>query len=172
MQTVKERAPEGQGAVKRFPFRFTPFICFLLILGVALCLASFGLTTWYFTDFIKGDISSAYEWIKYVLLYGVSVAGTVIFLSILIRSEYLLTAQKLRIRFGVIVSSYDLKSIRSVKHLRGSDKLAVYFERDKYMMIVVNPSWYDDFVKSLLERNPKIGFDFVTAEEEQNLRKK
>ncbi len=172
MQTVREKTGNADGAVKRYPFRFSPLICFLLVLGVALCLVSFGLTTWYFTDFLKGNLSSPYEWLKYILLYGVSCAGAVLFLAMLIRSEYVLTAEKLRIRFGLIVSSYSLKSIRTVKHLRGSDKLAVYFERDKYMVIVVKPAWYEDFVKSLLERNPKIAFDFVTAEEEQNLRKK
>lgn len=166
----KEPRPE-----KRYRFRFSPLILTLLCLGLVLCAASLALTTWQFLGFLEtGDLSSAYDWMKYFILYFVSVLVAVLFTAMLIRSEYVLTDSQLLIRFGIIVSKYDLKKIFSIQHFHGSNKLTVYFDdfKTKFMVIVVKSEWYDDFVKSLLERNERIEFDFVTAEEENDLKKK
>ena len=161
--------------VKRYRFRFSPLILTFLCLGIALCAASFALTTWQLLGFLQvGDLSSVYDWMKYAILYFVSVLVAVLFIAMLIRSEYVLTDSELLIRFGVIVSKYDIKKIYSIQHFRGSNKLTVYFDdfKTKYMVIVVKAEWYDDFVKSLVERNERIVFDFITAEEEKDLKKK
>ena len=160
---------------KKYPFRFSSLILVVLILGLVLCAAGFGLTTWQFLGFLRdGNIASVYEWLKYVLLYFVSVFLALVIVAMLIKSQYLITDKQLILQFGIIRSKYDLKKIYSIQHFRGSDRLTVYFDdyKSKYMVIVVKQSWYDDFVKTLTERNEKISFDFVTAEEENNLKKK
>ena len=175
MNETSQGTPREPYPEKRYRFRFSPLILTLLCLGLVLCAASFALTTWQLIGFLQaGDLSSVYDWLKYVILYLVSVLVAVLFIAMLIRSEYVLTDSQLLIRFGVIVSKYDLKKIFSIQHFRGSNKLTVYFDdfKTKFMVIVVKAEWYDDFVKSLLERNERIAFDFITAEEENNLKKK
>lgn len=166
--------PRPAPAVKRYPFRFSPLILALLVAGLLLCLAGFGFTTWQFSDFLQGEISSVYEWLKYILLYFVSVLLAVLILAMLVKSQYVIGGRKLILQFGLIRSTYDIGKIVSVQHFRGSGKLTVYFDdfKTKFMVIVVKESWYDDFVQTLLERNERITYDFVTAEEEQNYRKK
>ena len=161
--------------IKKYPFHFSPTILAVLLLGLALCAAGIGLTTWQFLGFVRsGDLSSVYEWLKYILLYFVSVFLAIVVVAMLIKSQYLVTEKHLIMQFGIIRSKYDLKKIVSVQHFRGSDKLTVYFDdfKTKYMVIVVKRSWYDDFIKTLTDRNEKITFDFVTQEQENDLKKK
>ncbi len=159
--------------VKRYPFRFTPLVTALCCLGLALSAAGIGLTTWQFVGFLGGDISSAYEWMKYILLYFVAIALAVLLSAMLIRSQYVIDERYLVTQFGIIKSKYDLKTVYSVHLFRGTGKLAVYFDdyKTKYIVIIVKESWYDDFVRTIMERNPRIAFSFSTAEEEEAVKK-
>ena len=151
---------------KRYPFRFSTTMIAVFIVGLVLCAACFSLATWQFSTFIKGDISSPYEWVKYFLLYFVSIFLAVLLIAMLIRSEYVITENKLVIRFGIIRSKYDIKKIRSVSLVDGGKKLNVYFDdfKTKYMAIVVKKAWYDDFIATLTSRNEHIEFDFASTE--------
>ena len=159
---------EEKFPVKRYPFRFSPLITSVLALSLFLCAACFGLSLWQFLDFLRGDLSSIYDWIKYALLFLVSIFGAVIVISMLCRSQYCLTEKELIMQFGIIKSRYEIKKIFSLQLLNGSKKLAVYFDdfKTKYMIIVVKEMWIDDFIKALLERKPGIEFSFSTAEDE------
>ncbi len=159
---------------KKYPFKFSPLMTVLSVLGLLLCAAGIGLTTWQFVDFLGGDISSVYEWLKYFLLYLVSVLLAVLITAMLIKSQYVVTERYLITQFGLIKSKYDLKTVYSVHLFRGSGKLAVYFDdfKTKYIVIVVKESWYDDFIKTIIARNERIAFSFSTAEEEAEIKRK
>lgn len=174
MENVPETQSKEPLPDRRYPFRFSPAMWVVMGLLVALCAAAIALTTWQFVGFLSGDISSVYEWLKYLLLYLVSGLLSVLLVAMLIRSQYVLTENKLLMRFGFICQSYELKKIFSVHLFRGSGKLAVYFDdfKTKYTVIVVKSEWYDDFVKELLARNERIAFTFSTAEEEAEFKRK
>ena len=160
--------------IKRYPFRFSTGMIAVLAVGLALCAASIALTTWQFTGFLTGDMSSFYEWLKYILIYFVSIFLSVIIIAMLIRSQYIITEKQLILQFGIIKTKYDIKKIFSVCLLNGSKKMNVYFDdfKTKYATIVVKEVWYDDFIKTLVSVNERIEFDFATAEDEQNDKKK
>lgn len=159
---------------KSFPFRFTPLMLALFGVGLVLCGMGFGFTLWRFLNFIQEDISNIYGWIQYVILFFVSLFLAALIISMLLRSRYVLTEKTLVLQFGFIKQKYDLKSVYSVHLFKGLNKLAVYFDdyKTKYTVIVVKETWYEEFVKALLERNPKIGFSFSTPEEEEEFKKK
>ncbi len=159
---------------KRYRFKFSPLMYALIALGLALSAAGIGLTTWQFAGFLGGDISSVYEWMKYILLYLVSVLLAVLLTAMLIRSQYKVDAKYLTMQFGLIRSKYEISSIYSVHYFRGARKLAVYFDdfKTKYIVIVVKEVWFDDFVRALTERNERIAFSFSTAEEEAEFKRK
>ncbi len=154
---------------KSFPFKFTPMMLVLFSVGLALCGIGFGLTLWRFLNFLKNDIGNVYRWIEYVLLFFVSLFLAALIISMFCRSRYVLTEKYLILQFGFIKQKYDLKSICSVHLFKGMNKIAVYFDsfKTKYAVIVVKDVWYDEFIKSLIECNPKIGFSFSTPEEEE-----
>ncbi len=175
METMeKPESATPQRPAKKYKFNYSPLACVLFGLGLALSVAGIGVTTWQFLGFLGGDISSVYEWMKYILLYIASVLLAVILVSMLIRSQYVLTDKQLILQFGFIKTKHDLKTIYSVHLFKGSGKLAVYFDdfKTKYVIIVVKERWYDDFVHSLLERNERIAFSFSTQEEEDEAKKK
>lgn len=157
-----------------FRFRFTGVMLALLALLLALCAAGIGLTTWQFVDFLQGYIASAYDWLKYLLMYLVCILLTVIVVAMLIKSQYVITETTLITQFGIIRSPYEIKKIYSIRLFRGSNKLAVYFDdfKTKYRIILVKESRYDAFVQALIARNERIEFDFITAEEERDWKKK
>lgn len=155
--------------MKKYPFRFSKLMIFIFVLGLILCVGGFALNLMRLLSYGAED---AYGWISYVLLFFVSVFLAVIIISMLIRSQYVINDQYLIMQFGIIRSKYELKKIASVHLFQGAKKLAVYFDDNRYMAIVVNDAWFDDFVKTLTDKNPPIGFSFSTAEEEDELKKK
>lgn len=158
-----------------FRFQFSGVMIALLTLLLALCAAGIALTTWQLVGFLQGgDLSSPYDWLKYALLYLVSILLAVIVVAMLIKSQYVVTEKQLVMQFGIIRSRYEIKDIYSIRLFRGSNKLTVYFDdyKTKYMVIVVKDAWYNDFVEALTTRNEKISFDFITPEEEQEIKKK
>lgn len=165
-------APQSTPA--RFRFRFSPLMIVLCTLGLALCSASFGLTTWRFVLFLQQDPSSIYGWMRYVLLYAASIALTVLIVAMLIRSEYKVTPTHLSLRFGLIVQKFEIGSILSVHLFRGAGKLAVYFDdlKTDFLNIVIRPESYDTFIRTLQAQNDRIAFTFSTAEEEAEVKKK
>ena len=155
---------------KVYKFCFSPLMLTVFISGIILCIACFALSTWQFSGFITGgDLSSVWEWIKYLLLYFVSVFLAVLLVAMLVRSQYVITDKFLITKFGIIVTKYELKKIRSLCLLNGSKKLYVYFDdfKTKFMTIVVKEEWHDDFIKTLTAKNERIEFDFISAEDEQ-----
>ena len=158
----------------RYPFKFTPLMLVLFLLGLALCVAGFGLTLWRFLNFLKEDLSNIYGWMQYVILFFVSVFLAALIISMLISSQYVITDRYLILQFGFIKQKYALKQIDSIHLFKGLNKLAVYFDdfKTKYTIIVVKDVWYDEFIRCLLEHEPKIAFSFSTPEEEEEIKKK
>ncbi len=159
----------------RYPFKFSPLLIVLTVAGFCLCGACIGFATWRLVRFLgEGDLSSFYDWIIFFLLYFVSILFLVIGISMLVKSQYIITDDALITQFGIIRQRYELKKIVSVHLFRGANKLAVYFDdfHTNYIVIVVKESWYDAFIRELTSRNERIAFTFSTAEEEDEIKKK
>ncbi len=159
----------------RFPFKFSPLMIVLCAAGFILSAACIALTSWQLAAFLRGsDISSVYDWLKFALLYLVSLLLIVLLAAMLIRSQYVLTESSLIMQFGLIRQKYELGKIVSVHLFRGSGRLAVYFDdfKTNYVFIVVKASLYDDFIRELTSRNEKIAFTFSSPEEEAEVKKK
>ena len=163
--------------VKTYKFRFSPMMIAVFCIGIVLCAVCFALTSWQFVEFVigvRGDISSVWEWIKYILLYFVSVFLSLLLIAMLIRSRYIITVRRLITQFGIIFSKYEIKKIRSVCLVSGTKKLNVYFDdfKSRFITIVVKEEWYDDFIKTLTSINEKIEFDFTDPENNDRKKKK
>ncbi len=159
---------------EKFPFKFSAMMIFALCLLLLLCAGGFGLTVWQFIEFLKGDLSSFWEWLKYILMFVVCGLLFCLSLAMLIKSQYIVTDTELILQFGFIKTRYAIKKIKSLRHFMGSGRLAVYFDdmKNQYAIIVVKESWFDAFAKALQTRNDAIDFDFTSAEEEADWKKK
>ncbi len=165
---------QTQRPPKRYPFKYSALALTLFALGLALSAAAFAYATWQLVDFLRGDSSSVYAWMKFALFYLASALLALFLISMLIRSQYVINDTHLVMQLGIIRQKYELSRIYSVHLFRGSGKLAVYFDDFKtdYIIIVVKEAWYEDFVRELTARNEKIAFSFSTPEEEDEIKKK
>ncbi len=158
-------------SVKVYKFKFSAVMIALFCAGLALCAAGIGLNIW---RIITQGADDAYAWLQYILLFFVSIFLAVLIIAMLVKSQYAITDKHLVMQFGIIKTKYELDKICSVHLFKGANRLTVYFDdyQTKYVSIVVKEIWYDDFIKTLTEKNDKIGFSFSTKEEEDEIKKK
>ena len=151
--------------MKKFKYKFSRLTYWLIIAGIALSVAGFGLNLFVC---IKNGISSAvdpvYPIIQYTLMFAVTIALFAILLSILISSYYLVDKENIVTSFGFIKSNYKIKDIETIELDRNTNKLSVYFSNDTFVVIVVKEEWYSQFVQAILDINPKIEYSIKSKE--------
>lgn len=154
--------------MKTFRYKFTRLTFWLIIAGMVLCAAGFALNLY---QCIRYGIASAadpvYPIIQYTTMFIVTVALFAILLSVLIFSAYIVDDKYFRTRFGFIVSKYDVKKIEYITLDRKTNKLAVTFDDDNYIVVVVKEEWYEDFVQALLKVNPAIEYEIKSLENDK-----
>lgn len=154
--------------MKTFRYKFTRLTFWLIIAGMVLCAAGFALNLY---QCIRYGIASAadpvYPIIQYTTMFIVTVALFAILLSVLIFSAYIVDDKYFRTRFGFIVSKYDVKKIECITLDRKTNKLAVTFDDDNYIVVVVKEEWYEDFVQALLKANPAIEYEIKSLENDK-----
>lgn len=151
--------------MKKFKYKFSRLTYWLIIAGLALSAAGFGINLFVCID---SGISSAadpvYPIIQYTLMFAVTIALFVILVSILISSYYAVDETKFITSFGFIKSKYLIKDIETVELDRNTNKLSVYFANDTFVVIVVKEEWYAQFVQAILDVNPKIEYSIKSKE--------
>ncbi|MDE5547624.1 MAG: hypothetical protein K2J30_01305, partial [Clostridia bacterium] len=112
METGNENA---KIPTEKFKYRFPPTFIAVFCVGLLFSAAGFAINTWQLIGFLQaGDLSSVYEWLKYILLYLASGFLAVLIVSMLIRSQYVLTEKELITQFGIVRSRDEIKKIYSV----------------------------------------------------------
>lgn len=133
-----------------------------------LCAAGFALNLYQCIRYgIASAADSVYPIIQYTTMFIVTVALFAILLSVLIFSAYIVDDKYFRTRFGFIVSKYDVKKIEYITLDRKTNKLAVTFDDDNYIVVVVKEEWYEDFVQALLKVNPAIEYEIKSLENDK-----
>ena len=160
-------------AMKVFKYKFTKLITTLIYAAIPMPVLVLGLTTYHL---IVNDISTAvnivYPILQYSLMYLVAILLGIILISLLVSSYYSIDGKVFKTSFGIIKSKYDAEKIESVILDRTTNKLAVYFNENTFMVIVVKEEWYDDFIKTLTSLNERIEFDFTTPDDKRGGKKK
>ena len=151
--------------MKKFKYKFTNATLVFIYLGLALSVAGIALNTYnIFVERVWLYANNSLSIIRYALVYLVSIALAVILISLLISSYYSVDDKHFKTSFGIIKSSYDVKTIKLINLDRATGKLSVYFEEDKYIVIVVKKEWNDEFIDALLKANPQIEFSIQSKE--------
>jgi hypothetical protein len=146
--------------VKRFSYTFTPVMLVLIIGVLLLCSAGIAVSIWRIVQF---GIKSFNDVIKYPFLIAVCVFCIVFVISVFIRSQYIVSGDKLITQFGFIKSSYDIKKITALTFDRDTNKLTVNFG-EEYALLAVNPEWNEQLVRAILDVNNSIDYSFTLTE--------
>jgi hypothetical protein len=138
----------------------------LILLSLALILSLFGFAVNIYR-LINLSEALAYDYISIILMMFVTILLTVIIISVMISSKYTLTKEKLTSSFGIVKSEIPVKDMNQIVLFKKTEKLVIYFGKDKYSVIVVKKEWYDDFIMDMRQLNPDIIYDIKNDLEEE-----
>lgn len=151
--------------MKKFKYSFPRLTLILIIAGLAVCLAGFIVNLYVcITQGISYAVNPALPLVLYILMFFITIVAGGLLVSVLCSSYYSVNQKTLRTAFGFIRSSYDVKQIDIVVLDRETNKLLVYFKDESYIIIVIKPSQYTDFVQAILDVNPSIEYAIQSVE--------
>lgn len=151
--------------MKKFKYKFTTTTLVFIYLGLLLSVAGIALNTYnIFAEAAWLYANNTFDIIRYVIVYFVSVALAVILISLLLSSYYSLDEKHFKTSFGIIRSTYDIKTIKLIQLDRATNKLTVYFEEDKFIVVVVKKEWHNEFIDTLLKFSPEVEFSIGSIE--------
>lgn len=153
----KQSAPQE---AKTFKFRFTPLMIALSIVVILLCAAGAALSVWRIT---QQGINGFNDALKSPLLIAICIFGIVVVVTMLAKSQYIITKDNLIVQFGIIKSKFPVASFTSILLDTDSKKLTVYMS-EEFFVVTTNPEWNNDFVQALREVKPEIEFSFTLTE--------
>lgn len=145
--------------MKVFKFKYSKLITVAIYAGIALALAAFGITLY---NVLKGGYFAVekpvYPILSCSVMFLLSALMFTILVSLLISSYYSVDDKILKTSFGIIKSKFKIENIDSIVLDRETNKLTVHFADNSFILVVVKPEWYEDFISELLKRNPKIEY--------------
>lgn len=145
--------------MKTFRYKFTKLTLIFIWIGLALSAAAFGATLF---SVLSGDYKTyaniTLPALSYAIMFFISVMLAVILVSLLISSYYAVGKGCLKTSFGIIKSKFKTDEIEGVILDRQTNKLSVRFQNGTFIMITVNPDWYEDFIAELIKSNPRIDY--------------
>ena len=147
---------------KLFPYRLTPVLITLCVLVLLLSCA--GIAVSVYRLILRGSLDFKIgEMLKSPFLICVCLFCILLIVSLLIKSQYILTEKELITQFGFIKSKFELKKITSISLDRNTHKLSVYFG-EEFIVLTLMEIWQDDFVSELIKLNPDIDFTYTITE--------
>lgn len=144
----------------RFPLVFTKTVRTLCVLVVVLCAAAIALSVWRIVQF---GIHEFTDVIKYPFLIALCLFAIVLMISVATKSEYVVRDKNLWLNYGFIHSRYAIKDITSIVQDTDLKKLSVYFN-EQFIVITIQPEWFEKFVRALLAVNPDIDYSFTLTD--------
>ena len=142
--------------MKSFRFKYTVLIWVLLTAILCLSLAGVG---WNIFNVIEFSRLNAVKTTTYSIILVFSALLCIVVIGVMLYGKYVIKDGKLYTCFGFIRTKIEVEKITAVIHFKKSDKLVIYFNQNKYAVVVISPSEYDNFISALREVNPKIAFD-------------
>lgn len=155
--------------MKKYKYHYSKLLVAVMAACILLCLGGMAYDVYLF--FAKPP-QDPYDYIKYILLFAAALLLAVVFLSLLIRTEYAVGGGQIVARFGIAKNAYSANDVKSVHLFKGSKKLFLYFENESYAVLPVELSWADDMIRAMQKENEKMTFSFSSPEEEAELKNK
>ncbi|MCD8309589.1 MAG: PH domain-containing protein [Clostridia bacterium] len=145
--------------MKVFKYKFSKLITALIYVCLALCIAGFVINLYQVLNVgLSQSAVPTFTIIRYVLMFFVTVVLFVLLVSLLAHSNYTVKDGKFYTNFGFIKSKFEINDIKEITLDKKSEKLTLTFNDDTFMTVVVKPEWYDEFIKAIIEVNPRIDY--------------
>lgn len=141
--------------MKKFTFKYTPTVWVLLSVVLGLTLAGIGFNVFNLVNYIPSGTTNTVIYSVIIALVSVLM---IIDISFMVGGRYLVKDKVLFVCFGFFKSKISLDDVRAVVLFKKSNKLVLYYGQDKYTVIMIADTLYDDFVSAVRKENKKILF--------------
>ena len=143
----------------KYKYKFTPTLWVLFVLGYILCVACFvwnlvRLVGSFGTDIQLNPMNTA----AMILCLALSPLFAVFITSVILRSYYRVDKQKLTVRFGLTKDVFPVHDVDKIVRNVRTDKLQIIFKDQSTYSVVVDPKYFDDFSKELMDANRSIEY--------------
>ena len=145
---------------KAYPFRHSAVGVSLCIFTLLLCAIGAGLSVYRISTEGIHEFADA---LQSPFLIAVCLFCAAVILSVLIKSEFIVTEEALITRFGFIQSKLLFDGITSMEHDRQTQKLTV-FCGEQFTVFTLKKEWADELVSEICKANPNIEFSFTMTE--------
>ena len=149
--------------VKTFPITFPISIILVAVAVLLLCVASIVVSV---LQIISKGVNEFSDVLKYPFMLAISVFCIVLVISILIKSQYVVNDTHFVSQFGLVKSKTEIKTITSIILNTETQKLTMYFG-EEFTVLSFTKDYNEEFVRALLDVNPKISYSFVTPDSEE-----
>ncbi len=143
--------------MKTFRFKYTPTVWVLLIAVLILSASGLGLNIFNLVELYS--LANTFKLISYAVIVFITLCLSIFVLSVIFYGKYVIKGQTICVCFGFFKSKYKIDDIVCFSLFKKSNKLVAYFADQTYTVIVIDESFYDDFVLSVRKINPKIIYD-------------
>ena len=142
--------------MKNFKFKYS--LTVWILLGVVLALSLVGLA-WNVFNLTEYLWAGAFKITVYALIIALTALLATFTISMMVYGKYVIKNGYIITRFGLVFSRELIENVVQITHFKKSNKLVVYFKDDKYTVIVINESEYENFILAMREVNKKIIYD-------------
>ncbi len=141
--------------MKKYRFRYGKIVYLLLALVVA---AAFAGGIWNVYNFVV-YLPDTFKAITYMVIALLTFFLAILGLSIMIYGRYVISGDYLYTCFGFIKTKSKIADVTQIVHFKKSDKLVVYNKNGEYLVIVISPAEYEDFILNMRGINREIVYE-------------
>lgn len=146
--------------VLRFPFRFSKTLKILSIAALFLCVLGVVVSVF---RIVKYGVNGFNDFIRYPFLILICVFAIILVVSLLIKSEYVVSEKYLHSNFGLIKSKTELKNVTSVVVDLQEEKVTVY-TGEAFFVMLLKKEQAQAFSKAVLDAKPGLELSFSLTE--------
>ncbi|MBR2871094.1 MAG: hypothetical protein IKB98_06960 [Clostridia bacterium] len=142
--------------MKTFRFKYSVTVWILL---TVISLVSLGGLVWNIFTIVeyagisdKRVVSGAILCLLCLVLLSLSI-------SIMVYGKYVIKNGCVYSYLGFIKSRFDVSELTELIHFKKSNKLVAYFGETNFIIVVIAPEFYEQFILAVREINPKISYN-------------
>ncbi len=146
-----------------FKYQFTKLMIVLAIAVLLLCGVGLGFSVYRIYAYGLRQFS---DYLQSPFLIAVCLFCIALVVSMLVKSQYVITSTHYITQFGFIKSKFLIKDITALELDTDTGKLTV-FVGEEFSVLSLSPKWSDDFISALRKVNPNIDFSFTLTENKE-----
>ncbi len=137
----------------KFSFAFSPLLWLIISLALLITLSGTALNIYYLIILSPDKIV-----ITHTISGALCLLLSVLILSIVTHSRYVIYKNQFLLRFGFIKIKYDLKKAVNLVYNIKQNFLFIYFNNGSYARIIINNEKFIAFCERLKQENPNLIF--------------